>query len=278
MNVSSTSIQLEIAAFRSQALSSLMSLSADGNDAADFAGLLDIKSAELDASGRNTALNDPESAYKMMTRINCFEVSFKAQFSELTQMGSSVEHMEAVGRQLGDIDLDTANTEIVAMLQRFVDQYNAWEDRFDDTIERGGVLHNIQAAEVSIRELELSVRNIFNGAADGVRGLGGLGIDIDPVSKQATLDIARLEALLASNKRGAVRAIDEFSANFAKSADLLNSAGNFIPTQLDNRSRAIQFIADNRSSLRAEFGTGDAARPTGAVATALAAYESMTAL
>jgi hypothetical protein len=278
MNVSPANIQLEIATFRSQALSSLLNLSADGNGAADFASLLDMKSAELGASGRNTALKDPESAYRMMSQINSFEVSFKAQFSELKQMGLSVEHMEEVGRQLSDIDLNTANTDIVAMLQRFVAQYNTWEDRFDDTIECGGVLYNIQAAEVSIYELEQSVKNIFNGSADGVRGLGDLGISIDPVSKQATLDVARLESVLASNKHGVVSAIDEFSANFAKSADLLNSAGNFIPTQLDNRSRAIQFIANNSSNLQAEFGTGDAAQPTGAVAVALAAYERMSAL
>lgn len=38
--------------------------------------------------------------------------------------------------------------------------------------------------------------------------------------------------------------------------------------------RAIRFIDDNRDSLRAEFGTGDAARPVGQVAQALAAYNS----
>ena len=80
--------------------------------------------------------------------------------------------------------------------------------------------------------------------------------------------------MLASNKSGAVNAIDEFSANFAKSADLLNAKGNFIPNSLDNRGRAIQYITDHITNLQSEFGTGNSAQPTGSVAKALAAYES----
>jgi hypothetical protein len=273
MNITPASIQLEIASFRGQALSALMNTSAEESGTANFADILGMKSAEAAGNGRNLALKDPESAFKMMSQINKLEVDFKAQFSELSQMGSSVEHMEEVGRQLSDIDSTTANTDIASMLQGFVAQYNAWEDRFDHTVESGGVLDNIQAAEISLYELEQSVKNIFNGAADGINGLGALGISIDPATKQATFDIAKLDALLASNKGGVVSAIDEFSANFAKSADMLNSEGNFIPTQLDNRSRAIDYIADNRANLETEFGTGDAAKPKGDVAKALAAYE-----
>jgi hypothetical protein len=116
---------------------------------------------------------------------------------------------------------------------------------------------------------------MFNGAKDGLNGMNDLGISIDPLTHRAALDVTELNAVLASNKSGAVNTIDEFSANFAKSADLLNSAGNFIPNSLDNRGRAIQYISDNISSLQTEFGTGDQARPTGQVAKALAAYEQV---
>ena len=78
---------------------------------------------------------------------------------------------------------------------------------------------------------------------------------------------------LASNKTGVVNAIDQFSANFAKSADLLNDDGNFIHNAMDNRSRAISYIENNKTSLQAEFGTGATASATGQVAQALAAYE-----
>jgi hypothetical protein len=276
MNLTPANIQLEIASFRSQMLSSLISAS-DEAQPADFAELLGAKTAGADAAagGRNLALRDPESGYKMMSQINGFEVSFKAQYAELNALGKAVEHMEAVGAGLGNIDASTGNTEIIDRLRDFVDQYNAWEDRFDHTVEAGGVLDNVQAAEISLWELEQSIRSIFNGAAADVGGLPDIGITIDPATKQAVLDVGRLESMLASNKPGVVSAISEFSAHFAKSADLLNAEDNFIPRALDNRGRAIDYITDNRSSLRTEFGAGEAARPAGDVAKALAAYEAI---
>lgn len=276
MNISSENIKLQLASLRGMALNVLIGSDA-GEGSADFAGILGQKTDALNATGRNMSLRDPEAAYKMMTQINRFEVDFKAQYAELNALGGNVEHMEDVGRQLAAIDTTTANADIAAQLQGFVDQYNTWEDRFDHTVEKGGLLDNVQAAEVSLYELEQSIKNIFNGAAEGVRGLGDLGITIDPVTKQATLDVTRLNTVLAENKTGAVSAIDAFSANFAKSADLLNAEDNFIPHALDNRSRAIDYIASHRDSLQQEFGSGDAAKPSGETARALAAYESMFA-
>jgi hypothetical protein len=276
MNVSAAATLLELARFDSQALSFLTGSREDGSSS--FAAILGAQSAGLGADGRKLGLRDPEAAYQMMTQINGFEVSFKAQFAELSQMGGEVEEMEAVGRQLASLDTTSSNAEIRSRLEGFVAEYNEWVDRFAPTVDAGGVLDDIQAAEISLYELEQSVKNIFNGAADGVNGLGALGIAIDPVSKRATLDTARLDSVLAENKRGAVSAIDEFSANFAKSADLLNAEDNFIRHALDNRGRAIEYIAGNLAGLQAEFGTGDAARPAGQVAQALAAYERISGL
>ncbi len=275
MNISPASMLLDLANVRSQAFGALLNLGSDSAEGSDFASILGQKASGVSASGRNTTLNDPESAYTMMTTINQREVNFKAQFSELTQLGSSVENLESVGGKLSDIDPMTANADITSQMQNFVAQYNTWVDRFTPDVQAGGVLANVQAAEVSLYELEQSVKNIFNGAKDGVRGMGDLGITIDPVTRRASLDVAKLDTVLASNKSGAVNAIDEFSANFARSADLLNSAGNFIPNALNNRSRAIHYVADNRASLQAEFGTGDVAQPSGAVAKALSAYEKI---
>jgi hypothetical protein len=69
--------------------------------------------------------------------------------------------------------------------------------------------------------------------------------------------------------------VQEFSTNFAKSADLLNAEGNFIPRRLDNLNRVIDFIDNNKASLQAEFGLGDSAAPTGKVAQALAVYNAI---
>lgn len=127
-------------------------------------------------------------------------------------------------------------------------------------------------------ELEQNITNIFNGAADGIHGLSDLGIEIDPTTKRATFDSSKLDAALASNKTGVVNAIDQFSANFAKSADLLNDDGNFIHNAMDNRSRAISFVENNKSSLQSEFGTGATASASGQTAEALAAYEKAHSL
>lgn len=223
-------------------------------------------------AGRNMALADPESAYKMMTVINNADVSYKAQFSELSQMKSSVFQMQDAGQGLGSIALSTGNDSIKLQLRDFVGQYNSWIQRFDSDIQQGGLLADTQAAQASQFELEQNINNHFFGAKDGVHGLSDLGITIDTRTRLATLDAAKLDSLLATNKQGVVNSVQEFSANFAKSASLLNSDGNFILKQLDNLGRAIHFIADNKASLQAEFGTGNAAKPVGQVAQALAAY------
>lgn len=226
----------------------------------------------LSPAGRNMALADPESAYKMMTVINKDDVSYKAQFSELSQMKSSVFQMQDAGQGLGSIALSTGNDSIKSQLKDFVGQYNSWIQRFNPDIQQGGLLADTQAAQASRFELEQNVNNRFFGIKDGVHGLSDIGITIDSNTRLAALDTAKLDSLLATNKQGVVDTVQEFSANFTKSASLLNSDGNFILKQLDNLNRAIHFIADNKASLQAEFGTGNAAKPAGQVAQALAAY------
>jgi len=297
MNISPVSISL----MQSQVLSSLMSSGSDArnNDSwATMFSLLVSNGAQpgqlssdpislltqssnisqgssikaISATGRNTELFDPESAYKMMTVINKDDVSYKAQFSELSQMKSYVFQMQDTGQSLGSIALSTANDSIKSRLQDFVAQYNSWIQRFDPDIQQGGLLADTQAAKASRFELEQNVNNRFFGIKDGVHGLSDIGITIDPNTKMASLDTAKLDSVLATNKQGVVDAVQEFSTNFTKSASLLNSEGNFILKQLDNLNRAIHYIADNKDSLQKEFGTGDTAKPAGQVAEALAVY------
>jgi len=276
MNISSENIALQLAGMKGGIVTTLLDTLRGGESGtASFADIFAGQMDGLTAGGRNPALRDPESAYTMMSKINNFEVGFKAGYAELDALGAGVEELEGVAAGLGDI---AAGEDIAARLQEFVDRYNAWEDRFDDAVAEGGVLDNVQAAEIAFWELEQSIKSIFHGAAADVGGLAELGVTIDPATKQAVFDPARLQATLVSNPEGAASALREFGAHFAKSADLLNADGNFIPNQLDNYARAIGFIADNRTDLQAEFGTGDAARPAGEVARALAAYESMFAV
>lgn len=227
-------------------------------------------------TGRNMALFDPESAYRMMTVINNKEVCYKAQISELSQMEARIFQMRDAGRNLSNVTLSTGNDSIRSQLQSFVSEYNNWIQRFNPDVQQGGMLADTQAARASRFELEQNFNNPCFGVRGGVQGLRGLGIMIDPHTHLAALDGDRLDALLVANKQGVINVVQEFGANFAKSASLLNSEGNFILKQLDNLSRAIHFIDDNKASWQAEFGTGDAAKPTGQVAQVLTAYSQST--
>ncbi|MDP2880398.1 MAG: flagellar filament capping protein FliD, partial [Azonexus sp.] len=220
-------------------------------------------------------LFDPESAFRMMSEINQREVNYKAEFAEMNDMGAYVETMRTAAATLEGIDGESSNAAIRNGLQDFVTAYNGWIDRFDEVLADGGLLAGTQAAKVAQWELEKSVDSVFHGAAGGVRGMTALGISIDPVSNMASLDTAKLDSVLAANQNGAIAAIREFSSNFARSAELLNTAGNFIPNRMNNLSRVIDYIDGNKSALQAEFGLGNTARPSGDVARALAAYNAM---
>lgn len=270
-------IALQVAGFQAQTLGSLMH-SALATGQSDRASGLEALLTSLNAAaslpaapstgqtisglsptGRNQALFAPEPAYQMMSFINIQEVAFQAQFAELGQMRSAVADMQHNARNLAGIDGASANANIKAQLQTFAEQYNDWVRRFDAAMQEGGVLADVQAAQVARHELAQSIGSIFNGARQGVQGLGDLGLAIDPLSRLATLDSPRLDAALASNKGGTVLAIQEFSANFERSAELLNAAGNFINNRLDNLGRVIAYIGENKSALQAEFGLGDPA-------------------
>jgi len=288
-----SSLKLQIANVESQTVGLLVSsapASGKVSGAANFAEILGAGktagTSSLDAllgsastngvsaTGRNMALFDPESAYRMMTGINRFTVNFKAESSELSDMKSYVSTLQQEAVKLGSTGESASNEEISGRVQAFANAYNGWMQRFGSELQDGGMLAGTQAAKVAQWELEQSLANPFNGAMNGVHGMADLGLSIDPVTKLATVNNARLEATLAGNKTAAIGALHEFTANFAKSAELLNSAGNFITNRLDNLTRAISYIDANMTSLQAEFGLGDPATPTGQVAKALANYNA----
>lgn len=288
MNVSASSLSLQLVTFQSQSLDALLGSSSDFGSifqtASDTASASDALAAlgggasGLSSTGYNTSLFDPQSAFDMMSVINQKDADYKAQFSELNQMGTDVSTMASAAQTLSGISTATSDDGIRGQLQSFVDQYNAWVKRFDGDMQQGGVLNGTQAAEVSRWELDQSVESRFYGVADGLNGLGSLGITIDPATGLASLDASKLDSVLASNRQGVVDTVQEFSTAFAKSANLLNSDGNFIPNQLNNLNGAIQYIGNNIASWRSEFGTGAPATISSAdAARALAAYNQAAA-
>ena len=293
----SSALKLQIANIEAQTVGSLVSFGLGSNKVPGVTNFADILGAGkttgtssleamlssaasvngtngVSATGRNMALFDPESAYKMMTTINAKAITYKAEASEMGDMKSAVSTLQQEAVKLGSIDASSSGEEVRSRVQAFADAYNGWMQRFSSELQDGGLLAGTQAAKVSQWELEQSIANPFNGAKDGLHGMADLGLSIDPASKLASVDNARLDSALANNKTAALGALHEFTTNFAKSAELLTSTGNFIANRLDNLSRVIGYIDSNMSSLQAEFGLGDPATPTGQVAKALANYNA----
>ena len=293
----STSLAVRMASLQAQSVNLLIGAANRGNSASgldfllgkttsstsasnDLRSLLGLSSATqgLSATGRNLSLFDPESAYNMMSIVNRDDVTYKAQFAELSEMKTAVAGMQAAGTALGDVDASIDDAQIVARMQEFVGKYNEWIKRFDGTVKSDGILAGTQAAEISLYELEQSIENPFNGAKDGFRGLSDLGLKIDEHTNLASLDTNTLNSALANNKNGVLNAVHEFSANFAKSAELLNSTNNFIPNRLANLDRVIDYITANKSSLQTEFGLGAPAKVSEQIAKAVARYEQIAAI
>ena len=88
----SSSLTLRMAALQAQSVNSLLGSVSSGKSASssfDFltgsqSGTTGVQG--LSGSGRNLSLFDPESGYEMMSVINTKDVTYKAQFSELSEM------------------------------------------------------------------------------------------------------------------------------------------------------------------------------------------------
>ena len=103
----------------------------------------------------------------MMSHINSLDATYKAQFSELSEMKKAVSEMKEAGRALGDtVDAASENTAIANQLQTFVTTYNEWVAEFEATVKGDGVLAGTQAAEISLYELRQSIENRFNGSVN----------------------------------------------------------------------------------------------------------------
>jgi hypothetical protein len=104
--------------------------------------------AGLSSLGRNLSLADPESGYRMMSRINQRDVTYRAQFAELSAMQAAVATMQQAGKTLGEIDAasdaGSDGATLRAKLQAFASRYNEWIGRFAESVEQGGVLDGTQ--------------------------------------------------------------------------------------------------------------------------------------
>ncbi len=269
---------LQLAEFQTQNLNTLISTAFNGSSSETGSDALlgDSKTTGsaggLSATGRNNALFDPESGYKMMSVINRQEVSYKAEFAALHQMKDEILQVQRESEDLTRLQGGNDNAKIRKELQEFVDEYNGWIKEFDDEMQAGGALAESNAARIARYELDQSVENPFLGGRFGLHGMADLGLTIDPVSKQAKLDTGKLDQALQGNRNATIETIRDFSGHFVTSAQLLNANNNFINNRLANLDKVIHYIDANKTSLQAEFGLGDKASPSSNVAQALATY------
>lgn len=207
------------------------------------------------------------------TVINRVDVSFKAQFSELSELKSRIAQQQDAANTLHTITPQSSDADIVAKVNDFIATYNAGVNRFTPDVAAGGVLDGSAEANRARFSLERDIADPLIGASSGVRdGLASLGIQVDPTTLLATVDQTALQASLGSNKNATVNTLTAFAASFSATATSLNQAGNPEDRQLKNLDKAIHWIDDNRADVAKEFGAGEAAKPNQAFAKAAAAY------
>jgi hypothetical protein len=283
-----SSLSLNINQFKTQALQSLFSFDASpdalgllspASDTSDifekmFAAAKNAPSAtSTTPSGLDALQPFSYPGQNVVTVINRVDVSFKAQFSELSQLKSTLAHEQDSAQQLATIDEHTSSADIKSKLTDFIATYNAGVNRFAPVVAAGGVLEGSQEAGRARFATRRDISDPLIGAVDGLRGgMSALGIAVDPRTGLASIDEAQLDAVLAKDTDADMHTIVDFAKTFMQTTAMLNSKGNQQDNQLANLDRAIHWIADNRVSVEKEFGPGEAARPNAAFAKAAAAY------
>ncbi|WP_348945402.1 flagellar filament capping protein FliD [Chitinibacter sp. FCG-7] len=232
----------------------------------------------LSTLGRNLALSDPESAYRMMSHINQLGVIYPAQSARLSNMQSGVSELAQAAKPLSKIDATADFASVKVQLQNLADQYNQWRRNFDADLQDPELLAGTQAAQVARYELAQSIASPFHGAQHGIQGMAALGLTIDPVTNMAQLDTQKLSALWQQQPSAAAAAVSDFGAHFAQSATLLTEQNNFFAKQQANLAKVISYMDTNKAKLQQEFGLGDPPQPSSSVARAYADYQRRNGL
>ena len=276
-------LRLQVATLKAESLSTLVSSVSNSGSSSILSTLATLNGQSvgessaipgLSASGRVTALHDPELAYRMMSVINQAEATYTAQRNELTEMRDMLAGLRQAAGTLSESTASAETPSLASRLNAFRDTYNAWIERFANDFSPGGALHGNQAAQVTRSELRNIIEDVFAGAAHGFQGLGDLGLSIDANSQRANFDDKALAEALNQNASGVQQTLNQFAAHFTQATTLLASAGNFIDNRLNNLQRALDFIATNKPALQAEFGLGDPAKPVLAGTSTTAAVAS----
>lgn len=243
-----------------------------------------LRAASLPTSTTPTGLDASQSFSKpgqnMVTVLNRVEVTFKAQFSELGEMRTSLVHEQQAARGLRALNAQSSGAEITAALDNFVAAHNAGVSRFAPEVAAGGILEGSWEAQRALFATDRDIDYVLNGSEVGVKpgGLAVLGITTDPKTGLAAVDHAQLDAALAKDHGNAVAALTAFGNTFGTTVDFLNAADHAQSRQMANLDRAVHWIDANKADVQKEFGPGAAATPDDAFAKAAARYDQMARL
>jgi len=212
----------------------------------------------------------------LVTVINRVEVSFKAQFSELSELKNSLMQEQDAAQKLTMLNGQTSNSDIKAMLAIFIESYHAGVNRFGPDVAKGGILEGSQEAARARFATQREINNILIGAEFGIAGgLTALGISTDPQTGLASIDQTTLDTTLAQNKEANIHTVINFATAFSATVANINAPDNPQDRQLKNLDKAIHWIKDNKSAVEMEFGPGAAATPNQTFARAAAQYDQM---
>lgn len=289
-----TSLALNIAQFKGQALTSLFTPTDGLNNDQTFNSILEKYSSALSLPGlvdspmlaglptstTPTGLDSSQPfstpGQNMVTVLNRVQVSFKAQYSELDQLKTTLIGEQVAAGRLAAMDATTSDADIKSRLAEFVTTYNAGVKRFAPELATGGILEGSWEATRAHFAAEREISYLLTGSEVGVKGgLASMGITTDRKTGLASIDESMLDASLAKDKGKAVFAIQDFGKAFVAMVDSLTAADHAQLRQMENLNRAVQWIDVNRAAVQKEFGPGAAATPNEAFARAAARYDQI---
>lgn len=274
-------MDIDLAAFRLNALATLRASDGTGRSGTSAAStdflstLLDARSAltanasAVGASGLSALLGGESGRVdNVLAQLEASNAGFLRRYNArvaeigdeaevLTKLRERVSELGTASQSLAALGSDSADGDIKAALQGFIDRYNAWDTEFDPYFEQGALLDDNQAGEVARFSLRREVGSIFHGAGNGgfALGLTDMGVSFTD-DGQVVFDEAAFDAALANNRSSALQTLDNVANAFGKAATMLSSDGHLLDRRIDNAERAVAWAADNQRSVDAEFGAG----------------------
>lgn len=287
-------MDIDLAAFRLHALTTLTSAQSARAGASGSAGASDFLNTLMQAQLRQSGigvnptksgttaldalsqpLNQPLSqhlgrAYSLLDQLEASNAAFLQRYSArvteigdeagvLTRMRERMVELGAASTTLANLAANHSDAELKAEFKGFLARYNAWDSEFDPYFERGGLLQDNQAGDVARFSLKREIGSIFHGAGRGgfALGLTDMGVSFTP-DGQVRLDEARFDRALAEHREGAVGTLQNVAKAFGEAANILTSDGHLLDGRIHNALRAVRWAADNQAAVDAEFGPGAA--------------------